>query len=299
VVERVRLTAPRDSWLQHLPSVFSQSEGQREFLERYLAIAQATWDEVEKCVGSFERFLDPSSVPPEYLAYLASWLDLRLEGTLDAEQNRTILSALPGLWRDWGTVRGMRAWVRVHLAALSGLPVDVIEKAGLPGIVERFVDRRSLVLGRKDLAGLCASGALFGPSVERRFQVGVFDREGEIELVSAGEPDLDLFRHYAHRFRIYAPASWVRTPEAEALLRRAIDLQRPAHTTFDLVLVEPRFRIGEQSTLELDTVIGGDLSLRLGCATDAAGRAPSSLLGYDTTIAGRRRVSQGPAIGLL
>jgi phage tail-like protein len=295
VIDRIRVTMPRESWLPYLPATYSQPDDQREFLERYLAIAQTTWSELEAQLESFERHLDPVSVPEEQLAYLASWLDLTLEGTLAPDQNRQILAELPRLWRTWGTVAGVRAWVRVHLAALSGAAVQDIERAGLPGIVEAFVDRRSLWLGRADTSTLSPTEALWSPSVERRFQVGVFDRAGEVELVSAGDPELDVFRRYAHKFRVYVPAIWVRTAAAEALLRRAIDLQRPAHTTFDLVLVEPRFRVGDQSTIALDTVVGGQQPWHLDCPDETVDSPyPAHRLGYDTVVSGVRQTANGP-----
>jgi phage tail-like protein len=288
VIESVRLTAPRDSWVQYLPAIFSQPEEQRIFLDRYLSTAQATWNRVEDALGSFARFLDPRSVPADQLAYLAGWLDLQLEGSLKPDQNRQILAMLPHIRREWGTVEGMRKWIRVHLAVLSGLDINVLERSDLPGIVERFVERRRFLLGRDDLSRLSGDEPLWSPAVERRFQLDVFDQEGEVELVSTGEPDLDLFRRYAHSFRVFIPASWVRTAATEALLRRAIDLQRPAHTIFDLVLVEPRFAIGFQSTLDLDAVVGGDERWQLASDREPVreGRAPYSRLGFDTTIHG-------------
>ena len=230
-------------------------------------------------------------MPAEALPYLANWLDLQLEGSLTANQHRQLLQALPDLWRRWGTVAGLRAWVRVHLAVLSGHDVEVIAKSGLPGIVERFVERRHLIVQPPGDATRLAPQALWSPSVERRFQVGVFDREGEIELVSIGDPGTDVFRHYAHAFRVYVPAAWVPSPAAQALLQRAIDLQRPAHTSFSLVLVEPRFRIGSQSTLGLDSVVGGDAApWRMSCGADpaASGGAAGMGLGIDSTLGGSR-----------
>jgi hypothetical protein len=182
---------------------------------------------------------------------------------------------------------GLRDWVRVHLSVLSGLDPEVIAAAGLPGIVERFVERRHVLLQPAGTPREAVPQALWSPSVERRFQVGVFDREGEVEIVSTGQPDEDVFRHYAHAFRVYVPAAWVPTPAGQGLLRRAIDLQRPAHATFSLVLVEPRLRIGDQSTLDLDCVIGGNVPSRLGCADSGApDNAAGGRLGYDATLRG-------------
>ena len=290
VLASVRTRFPRESWLQYLPAVYSQPEEQRGFLDRYLAIAQATWSQIEGEVDSFERYLDPRSTPVEALPYLAKWLDLQLEGSLTADQHRRLMQALPAVWMRWGTITGLRDWVRVHLSVLSGLEPEVVAAAGMPGIVERFVERRHVLLQPGGTHQAWVPQALWSPLVERRFQVGVFDREGEVEIVSHGHPDEDVFRHYAHAFRVYVPAAWVATPAAQALLRRAIDLQRPAHTTFSLVMVEPRLRIGDQSTLDLDCVIGGDLPSRLGgCGeSGAAAGASGGRLGYDTTLGGSR-----------
>ena len=232
VVRSLRVRFPRESLLQYLPAIYSQPDDQREFLDRFLSIAQATWSSIEREVETFERFLDPDSVPSDAMAYLAGWLDVRLEGTWDAEQNRKLLQAMPTLRDKWGTTEGVVAWLRVYLATLGRVTVEDFERAGIPGIVESFVERRRLMLNRGDTARLSAAEGLWSASVERRFQLGVFEREGEVELVSDRHPETDLFRHYAHSFRVFVPATWVRTAADEALIRRAIDLQKPAHTTY-------------------------------------------------------------------
>lgn len=304
VVGSMRIRFPRESLLQYLPAIFSSPPAQRQFLDRFLSIMQTTWSRIEREVDAFERHLDPKSVPPEAMSYLAGWLDLRLEGTWRPEQNRRLLEAMPRLRTKWGTVEGMRAWLRVYLCNLGSVEEDDLETLGVPGIVESFVERRRLMLTDRSATlgaaaddlrcppverrGTTLGGAdgLWSPAVERRFQVGVFDREGEIELVSTGDPQVDVFRHSAHSFRVYVPAALVRSPDDEARLRRAIELQKPAHATYELVLVEPRFRIGEQSTLELDTIIGAPLSGPLSCPaiTDPPSLPPHQRLGFDMTL---------------
>lgn len=288
VVERLRLRYPRESLLQYLPAIYSSPPEQQEFLDRFLSIAQTTWSGIEREVATFERHVDPDSVPDVEMAYLAGWLDLQLEGGWTPAQNRRLLQAMPAARPKWGTVEGLREWVRVYLANIGSVEPADLESLGVPGIVERFVERRRLRLGGQG-AALGTADALWSPSVERRFQLGVFDRIGDVELVSTGDPELDAFSHYAHSFRVYVPAILIRTPQDEALVRRAIEQQKPAHATYELVLVEPRFRIGVQSTIELDTVIGAPLSNAspISCATDAAppSRAPRGRLGYDTTLA--------------
>ena len=285
VIGSARLRFPRESLLEYLPAVYSAPEEQREFLDRFLAVFQTSWDAIEREAGTFGRYLDPDAVPPEGMPFLARLLALRLEGTWTDEQNRRLLQAMPRLVAIWGTPSGLREWLRVYLSVLSGLELSAIPLT-LPGIVERFVERRRLMLGRLDTATLGAAAPLWSPAVEGRLQLGEFDREGDVSLVSHGDPPVDVFRHHAHSFRVYIPAAWVRSPDEEALLRRAIELQRPAHTTYELVLVEPRFRVGVQSTLDLDTVISAPHEGTLGCPrrADAPSRPAHQRLGFDTVL---------------
>ena len=287
IVGSIRLRFPRESLLDYLPAIYAQPEDQRAFLDRFLSIAQTTWSGIEETAETFERFLDPDSVPPSAIGYLASWLALSLEGTWTVEQKRALLRAMPTLRAIWGTVDGMTRWLQVYLAAISGVDEKHIANQAMPRIVERFVDRRAVMLGDGATTMLPAAHALWSPTVERRFQLGVFDVEGEIELVSVGDPDVDVFRHYAHAFRVFVPAAWVRTAEDEAMLRRAIEQQKPAHATYELVLIEPAFRIGEQSTIGLDTFIGGTVPGALACphAIETPSRPPHQRLGYDLTVA--------------
>jgi hypothetical protein len=87
------------------------------------------------------------------------------------------------------------------------------------------------------------------------------------------------------------PSAWIRSADDESKLRRAIDAEKPAHTVYDLCLVEPRFRVGVQSTVGIDTVIGGFPRARLGCrdsSQDPPSRQPRNRLGYDMVLGGAR-----------
>ena len=61
------------------------------------------------------------------------------------------------------------------------------------------------------------------------------------------------------------------------LLRR----ESPAHTQWEIVYVEPRFRIGVQSMIGFDAVIGG---------LPPAARLGGMTLGDGTLVGGRRRL---------
>lgn len=285
VIGQLRVRFPRESLLDYLPALYAAAPEQQAFLDGFLSIVQTTWAHIEREVDTFERYVDPDAVPDAALPWLAAWLDVRLEGTWTPAQNRRLLQAMPGLRRRWGTVDGLRGWVRVYLANLANIDEHVLEQLAVPAIVERFVERRRLLLGDAS-ATLGSAQGLWSPAVERRFQVGVYERLGDIELVSTGDPQTDALRHDAHAFRVLVPAQLVRSPADEAMLRRAIAAQKPAHTTCELVLLEPRLRIGVQSTIALDTIIGMPAAGPLPCPAraDAPSRPPYQRLGYDLLL---------------
>ena len=170
--------------------------------------------------------------------------------------------------------------------------------------MRRFRERHRLLLAQPGASELGRSAWLWGPSVVGRLQVDSFARPGEVRLVSTGDPARDLFHTFAHRFRVFVPAAWVRTQADEQTLRRALDAEKPAQTSYELCLLEPRFRVGIQSTVGVDTLIGGYPVTRLACPDPTApgSRPPRSCLGYDTLLGGGPveplRLTPAPRIGI-
>jgi phage tail-like protein len=286
-VQAIRVHYPRSSYLQYLPAVYSADQESRWFLERFLSIFQTEWDDLEQRIAEIGRYFDPEAVPAgKALAYLARWLALPLEGDWDWEQKRRLLAAIPDLYRRRGTAQGLRAYLQVYLHNITSL--DPEAQGAYPQIVEGFQERDRLLLSVPDLATLDSGSPLWGPAQVGRLQLDVFSREGEVRLVSPGDPQGDLFHEYAHRFRVFMPAAWVRTAQQERMIRRALDAEKPAHTCYDLCLVEPRFRVGLQSTVGLDTIIGPYPVAYLACPHDDVppSRPPRHRLGYDTILAG-------------
>jgi hypothetical protein len=115
-----------------------------------------------------------------------------------------------------------------------------------------------------------------------------FAREGEARLISTGDPEHEIFQEFAHRFRVFVPSSWISTTKDEEMVHRALREEKPAHTSYDLCLIEPRFRVGLQSTVGIDTIVGAWPRARLACTHNAdvpPSRPPRHCLGFDTVLA--------------
>ncbi|HKQ04338.1 MAG TPA: phage tail protein [Blastocatellia bacterium] len=307
VVQSIKAHYPRESYLKYLPAAWSADDESRMFLERFLAIFQTEWDDIELRIDEIAQYFDPEAVPDgPFLEYLArQWLALPLEGDWNQGQKRKLLAAVPKIYPHRGKLRGLRDFIAVYLANMANLPADEVRGTDFPVIVEGFRERQHLILA-EGASRLGQSGPpLWSASVTRRLQLGVFSREGEAELVSTGDPSRDIFHHYAHRFRVLVPASWVRTADDERKIRRAIEAEKPAQTRYDLCLLDARFRVGVQSTVGVDTIMGETPLTTLGCehVTDRPPSLPrSGRLGLDTILTSARgdmvmRLAPGATVG--
>lgn len=287
-IRSLRVHYPRTSYLSYLPAIFSADDESRWFLERFLSIFQTEWDGLERQIARSTALFDPAAVPANFLESLAGWLGMPLEGTWDVEQKRNLLKAAPQFTPKRGTPQGLREYFQVYLKNLSRAEVEKLPV--FPLLLEGYRERQRVILASQSGNYLNRQALLWGPAQVGRLQLDVFASESEVRLVSTGDPERDLFYEYANRFRVYVPSAWVRTATDEQMLRRAIEAEKPAHTDYDLCLVEPRFRVGIQAMVGLNTIIGQLPVLRLPCAEteqDAPpSQAPRGRLGYDTVLGG-------------
>jgi phage tail-like protein len=282
-VNSIRAHFPRETYLAYLPAIYSADEESRRFLERFLSIFQTEWDELERRIADVAAYFDPKAVPAgDFLNYLASWLALPIEGGWNDEQKRRLLVAAPNLFRRRGLVEGLRGYLRIYLQNITGLGPE--EQMGFPQIIEGFRERQRFTLLDEESSELGRSLPLWSRSVVGRLQLGVFSREGEARLVSTGDPQRDQFHEFAHRFRVFIPSAWAPREEDLRTLRRAIDLEKPGHASYDLYLVEPQFRVGVQSMVGVDTVVGAHSAMSLAKHDDEPVDRPKQMLGVNTIL---------------
>jgi phage tail-like protein len=269
----LRVYYPRFSYPEnYLPAVFMAEPEPASFLERLLANMEGIYTELEGQMVHAAAFFDPRQAPPEALDWLAGWLGLLLDPLwgqlqqqrrLPFDRRRLFIRYGRTLFRQRGTLNGIRfglhlllepgleqmlggikqaaarsdhPW-RQRLAAYD-LPIPsptsseafledllhayILQRPSPLRIVERFRTRdgRALVAGDSDAAGSATSA----------------------ESIAAA----------AHRFSVLIPEGLA--PEEEAMVGHIINLEKPAHTQFDLRYYWAGFRIGE-ARLGLDTAV--------------------------------------------
>jgi hypothetical protein len=288
----LRAYYPRFSYpANYLPAIYHDEEEPGPFLERMLANMEGTFTEIEGKIEHAAALFDPRSAPPEALDWLAGWVGLMLDpmwGQLQekrAEDDERLL-APPGstrlpdrrrlfirfarlLYERRGTPDGI-------LFALQLLLEPCLEQF-LAGLQHAAVDCSHPLRTVLAFYGLRAPTATTSATAfEELLYALVLRRPSRVRLVerflvrrgqgrAAGLPDIAeggdavpvgssrvAFAANAHRFTVLVPVTL--PPEEEAMVRRIISLEKPAHTEFSLRRYWEGFRVDE-ARLGIDTTL--------------------------------------------
>lgn len=200
-----------------------------------------------------------------------------------ADRRRLLLRFARHLYQRRGTLEGLNFALHLLLdASLETLLAQLKEIAVLPeavradpkgvenlpriGLLAREINRLGLTLPTPATSEVELEDMLYElivaslrPSpiriVERfRTHPGRAAVEGDTSGTSEGSADTDLSpSDWAHRFSVLIPQG--RLPEEEAMVRRIVHLEKPAHTQFDVRYYAEGFRVGG-ARLGLDTILG-------------------------------------------
>jgi len=266
-IDQIRIYYPRSSSLKYLPPVYAADAVSADFLDRFLSIFDTMLGRISDRITYIARLFDPRSTPAnpknvggtDFLSYLGSWIGMTLESNWPVERRRELVRKAHRLYALRGTAAGLRMAVELY--------------AGVkPAILEMFRLRRWLIVGQSTL-GNCST--LFGSTVMSRLQIGTNSTIGQFQLIDWGDPNLDLFNEYANQFVIVVPR-WLGASDADLQnLQQIVQMAQPAYTEATIQWAEPRFRIGIQSFIGVDTIIARyPLGVVEGQGT----------LGYDTVL---------------
>lgn len=224
LIRAMTLYAPRQSSLGYLPPVFHEDAVSADFLDRFLSYFDTVFDEIESQIERFTGYLDPDGVPAgDFLAWLGSWFDIEFLAEWSDRTRREFVRRAISLYKQRGTVAGLQAILRLHTGLEPPQPF-ILEHFRLHHYHERY---------ELDEPGLVDS-----------------------KLYMAGRPLMPGDGEFAHRFTVLLPNQAAPNGEALDTLQRLIEAQKPAHTRYEIRVVAPGLRIGCQSTVGVDTLIG-------------------------------------------
>jgi phage tail-like protein len=271
---------------RYLPAIYQNTGKCGDFLPRLLSLFQSFFGGIEHQIASLPELFDPFAAPQAFLPWLAGCLGLDLDESWSASKQRQMIDKIFEYYGKRGTPAGLREALRLfagvsavidepilHAAwwALPGTPesccADCASEAASHG--ESWEDTGNSILGWTTmLPPAQPQGAVVGTSAD-------LDQSHLIADTDFGAP---LFTDVAYQFRVEVYRSQVMSATALSKIRAVLDSEKPAHTLYKLCIIEPLFRVGFQSRLGIDTVVGGPpRSLALG-----SGQA----LGVNTALAG-------------
>jgi phage tail-like protein len=240
-IRALRAWYPRFSYLDHyLPAIYREDPVPASFLDRWLANFEGFYTNLEDKIEHVAELFDPRSAPADTLAWLADWFGLVLDPLWDEERRRFLIRHVDKFYRWRGTVPGVEVAVRLYVDNRVDESLFDFQCRGRSKvrIVEHFLMRG---------AGGLAYGAPTETGVRPLIPLTP-------EIVGAN----------AHRFSVLLPQNL--GDEQLAMVQRIVELEKPAHTEFELKRYWDLFRVGE-ARLGLDTQLGESsqfTALRLG-----------------------------------
>lgn len=234
---------PRESYLRYLPAVYQQDEASRHFLDRFLCIFQTDLDDLDALLDDLWLLFDPASVRVKFLRWLASWVALDIEPDWTPGKIRQALKQAIALYKRRGTLPGLQDALTMY---------STLDWAT---VIEHFRLRRWSLL--RSGAWLGGGARLWSPDIYHQVQVGAYSQIARFQIRSFPEPNAESVGWGANKFSVFFPADPYSVAAALNQISRVVEREKPAHTQAQLCPVFPRFRVGVQATIGVDSRIGG------------------------------------------
>lgn len=113
----LRAWRPRFSYSQrYLPAVYREDAVSADFLERFLANFEGQFTALEDRIAAASALFDVRSAPADTLDWLAGWLGLVLDPSLDEKRRRQLIRHAMPLYQYRGTTAAVRLAVQLALS---------------------------------------------------------------------------------------------------------------------------------------------------------------------------------------
>lgn len=137
VIHRLQFFFPKESWSRYLPGAYRKGAGENSFLDRYLAIFQSMYNELEDSIRQSERLLDTEITDPQVLEWLAGWLAVDNVSLWPKDRLRPFLKDAVGLYQIRGTRSGFLRMVELY----TGHPAFLVEYMELEAVMSDLLQR--------------------------------------------------------------------------------------------------------------------------------------------------------------
>ena len=137
----VRIFLPAASWIDYLPQIYRNSDGDTHFLERYLGIFQTFYEEIDAEIADMSHRFDPESTELQFLKWLAGWLHITDTDVWTEEQLRQLLMKAVRLYRMRGTKEALSEIIELY----TGEKPFIIEGVNIKELAASIPNGRQLL----------------------------------------------------------------------------------------------------------------------------------------------------------
>lgn len=266
---------PRLSYLRYLPATYQDNKTSREFLERFLSLFEAIFEDLDTKISQIHHVFDPDLVKPESLSWLASWLDVALQDDWSVEIKRELIRRADELYRAKGTPRGIASFIEI----VTG---------HRPILLEHGRAGRPLVLGGRALLGV---DSLLAETPMRGFRLGDDAILGGAALRAVVQTPDDPFLGRAYRFTLLLNLTPEQFERHAEFLRRILRDSIPAHTSSAIRLIagagiDAGSYLGLNSRVDDYRPFQIGVHSKIGHAVAAISREEGAPLGRNSNLAG-------------
>jgi phage tail protein domain len=246
VVKSITIFFPRVSYIDYLPGIYQEDSVSKGLLERFLAIFESIFYEIDFTIDHISHYFDTNGAPSEFLSWLGSWLTVSIDEDWPEDKKRIFIRNAISLYKKRGT------------------------REGLEESIELFTGKKPFVIERFQAFKEC-KGAISQPCNKEKttflpFQERIFFPPNDLKVkdcpedkAAAGEvmEELLIDRLYGtERFCFYVLlADHDLDTTTQSRVRRIIEEQKPAHTSYELKVLEPWFYLDMHTYLEVNTVV--------------------------------------------
>jgi phage tail-like protein len=318
---QARAATEAENYLDYLPLTYrlndQRADRQEGFLSRYLKLLRGEFAIVEEALDLMPRTADPLHADATDLAWLADWLAIELPQIRTDDERRALIARAVQLFARRGTPWSIAEFVELHtgirptiveafegravwmLGVSSRLDFDtrlppldplgwvVADPAAAQDCCEATAPEQTAACGCTSAAAAAEPRTLPATTIGRAIV-------GEGGPLAAHQIGMPLFADEAYRFCVLVDAYRICGSSMLDEVHRIVEREKPAHTDYRLQLIAPDLRIGMQSRLGVDAIVGGEppgwrFAAELGTNTrlaprDAATRLDEIVLGEGLTL---------------
>jgi phage tail-like protein len=252
-LRQMRVDYGRDGYLKHLPALFARDPEDADLLDRLLALDESLLEGLGDRITDLPRLFDTLAAPagafPSWLSWLAGWQAFELSELWQEAETRRYLGEAFDLHGKRGTVEGLRRYLKRY----AGVEAHIVEPARQTHLWS--LGEISTLGFTTMLAPAHPQGAVVGTTA-------ILDQSHLTTDEAFGEA---LFSDLAHHFCVSVYCAELTRPGALDDVRTVLAREKPAHSTYELCVIEPRMQVGSQAYVGIDAIVAeGPPAARIG-----------------------------------